>query len=282
MSKDTFKEIIFIIIGVIITAIGVEYFYAPNNIAAGGISGLAIVLNSYMPNFGIGAISLVLNIIIFTIGYIILGKEFGLKSIITGIGFSVVIWIIESFFEPFAITDDLMLATIFGTVISAFGIALVFNNNSSTGGTDIIAKILNKYIHINLGMSLLIVDMFITVLCIIRFGLNIGMYALLSIFILGILIDKFIDGFNSCKDVFIISEKNAEISYYIMNELQRGCTYLQGKGAYTDKDFKIIYAILGRNEFIKLKLYIKSVDSKAFITVRESHEIIGEGFKKLE
>ena len=168
MSKETFQESIFIIIGVIITAIGVEYFYAPNNIAAGGISGLAIILNSYFPYFGIGVISFVLNTIIFALGYIILGKEFGLKSIITGLGFSVVIWIIERFLNPFAITEDLMLATIFGTVISAFGIALVFNNNSSTGGTDIIAKILNKYAHINLGMSLLIVDLFITILCIIR------------------------------------------------------------------------------------------------------------------
>ena len=282
MSKETFKESIFIIIGVIITAIGVEYFYAPNNIAAGGISGLAIILNSYIPKLGIGIISLGLNIIIFALGYIILGKEFGLKSIITGLGFSVVIWIIETFLNPFAITEDLMLATIFGTIISAFGIALVFNNNSSTGGTDIIAKILNKYTHINLGISLLIVDMFITILCIIRFGLNIGLYALLGILILGILIDKFIDGFNSCKETFIISEKCNDISKYIMNDLQRGCTYLNGKGAYTNKDLKIIYTILERNEFIKLRSYIKNVDSKAFIIVRQSHEIIGEGFKKLE
>lgn len=282
MDKSKLKESILIILGVIITAIGVEYFYAPNNIAAGGISGLAIIINSYIPSLGIGLITFIANSIIFVLGYLVLGKEFGLKSIITGLGFSAAIWVIERFFSPYALTSDLMLASIFGTVISAFGIALVFNNNSSTGGTDILAKILNKYTHINLGMSLLIVDIIITVLCIFKFGLNIGLYAILSSFLLGIAIDKFIDGFNSCKEVFVISEKNREISDYILNNLERGCTYLQGKGAYTDSELKIVYAILERAQFIKLKNYIREIDSDAFVVVRESHEVIGEGFGKFE
>ncbi len=282
MNKKGLEEYALITFGIILVALSVEYFFAPNNLAAGGVTGLAIVINALLPNLSVGIITLVLNIVLFVVAFWLIGGNFGGKTIFASLGLSVVMWIIEKFFNPFAITTDLVIATTFGTLISAFGMAIVFNNNASTGGTDILAKILNKFFHINIGKSLLIVDILITFSAAFVFGLDTGFYAMLSVIILGIAVDRFIDGFNSSKEVTIISENYKEISEYILNDLSRGCTYLQGKGVYSGNDIKVIYSVLSRNEFIKLKEYIKKIDEKAFISVRESYEVLGEGFMKIE
>lgn len=282
MSKKMVREYFLITIGIILVAISVEYFFAPNNLAAGGVTGLAIVVNNFIPALNIGAITLIVNIILFGVAFLIIGGNFGGKTIFASLGLSVIMWGIETFLSPFAITNDLIIATIFGTLISAFGMAIVFNNNSSTGGTDILAKIINKFFHVDIGKSLLIVDFVITLAAAVAFGLDIGFYSMLSVIILGITVDRFIEGFNSSKEVFIISDKTEQISKFILENLERGCTYLSGEGAYTGKKIKVIYTVLDRSEFIKLKIFIKDTDPKAFISVRESHEIVGEGFKAME
>lgn len=282
MKLNELKQYFLITIGVILVAISIEYFFAPNNIAAGGVSGLSIIVNKLVPAISVSAINLVLNLILLVISFILLGKSFGSRTAITSIGLSIVIWAIETFLKPYAITEDLIIATIFGTLISALGMAIVFNNNSSTGGVDIIVKILNKFFHVNIGTGILMVDCIIIFMAIIVFGVDIGLYALLSVIILGITVDRFIDGFNSCKEIIVMSSKVDEISKFIMNDLERGCTYLQGKGAFTGKEVLVIYTVLGRSEFIKLKGFIKEIDINAFISVRESYEVLGEGFNKIQ
>lgn len=282
MNQKIIKEYSLITFGVILVAISVEYFFAPNNLAAGGVTGLAIVLNSILPNISVGTITLVVNLLLFVVAFALIGGNFGGKTIFASIGLSIIMWIIERFFSPMAVTNDLFIATVFGTIISAFGIAIVFNNNSSTGGTDILAKILNKFFHINIGTSLLIVDFIITFAAAMVFGLDIGFYSMLSVIILGMAVDRFIDGFNVTKEVIIMSDKFEEISKYILDDLKRGCTYFNGQGAYTKKDIKVIYTVLGRNDFIKLKSYIKEIDKRAFISVRECYEVLGEGFNEME
>ena len=225
---------------------------------------------------------MIVNVVLFAVAFMVIGGNFGGKTIYASLGLSVIMWIIEEYFSPYAITQDLIIATIFGTIISAFGMAIVFNNNSSTGGTDILAKILNKFFHLNIGTSLLIVDILITFGAAVTFGLDIGFYSMLSVIILGIAVDNFIDGFNASKEVMIMSDKVEEISKFILEELYRGCTYLKGEGAYTGQELKVIYSVLSRSDFIKLKMFIKDIDPKAFITVRASHEVLGEGFKDLE
>lgn len=281
MNKKIFKEYLLITFGIFLAAIGVEYFFAPNKLAAGGVTGLAIVLNSIMPNLSVGGLTLGLNVVLFIAAFGVIGGNFGGKTIFASLGMSVIMWIIEKFFNPVAITNDLIIATVFGTIISAFGMAVVFNNNASTGGTDILAKILNKFFHIDIGKALLIVDLIITFAAAMVFGLDIGFYSMLSVIILGITIDKFIDGFNTSKEIMIISKKSNEISRYILKDLGRGCTYLKGVGAYSKKDIQIIYSILSRAEFIKLKAFIKEIDKDAFISVRESYEVLGEGFNEM-
>lgn len=282
MTKENLKEYFLITIGIILVAISIEYFFAPNNLAAGGVTGLAIVLNYLFPYIGVGILTLIINLLLFAVAFVILGGSFGKKSIFATVELSVVMWIIEEFLSPFAITSDLIIATIFGTIISAFGMAIVFNNNSSTGGTDILAKVMNKFLHINIGISLLIIDIIITFFAAIVFGLDIGFYSMLSVIILGITIDRFIDGFNTSKEIMVMTKRENEVKDFIINNLSRGCTYLKGTGCYSGEDINVIYAILGRSEFIKLKRYIKDIDPKAFISVRESHEVLGEGFKEIE
>ena len=277
----SFKEYILIAVGVILVAIAVQYFFAPNNLAAGGVTGLAIIIKSFMPSVNLGIITLSIDIILFIVSFIVLGKDFSKRTVVTGLALSGVIWFIGMFLEPYAIVDDLIIASIFGAGIAGFGMAIVFNNYSSTGGSDIVAKIISKYTNMNIGTSLMSIDIVITVLAAIIFGIDKGFYAILSVIILGLVVDRFIDGFNSCKEIFIISEHEEEISKFIMNELERGCTYLDGKGAYTNKEVRIVYAIIQRNEFIKLKAFIKKNDLKAFISVRESYEVLGEGFKEM-
>lgn len=280
--KESLKDYLFIFVGVFLVALSLEYFFIPNNIAAGGLTGLAIVINHYIPAISTGPLVFIMDLFLFVIGFIFLGKNFGVKTIVSSFSLAGMMTFIENFLEPKAITNDLMLASIFGTLITAIGMAIVFNANASTGGTDTIAKILNKFFHIDIGKSLLAVDFIVTLLGAITFGINIGLYGLLSVIINGIAIDKVIEGFHVCKEVTIISKKNDEIGKFIMEELERGCTFLKGAGGFTGKDTFVLYAVLGRSEFIKLKQHISKVDPNAFITVGEVHEVMGEGFKNIQ
>ena len=280
--NEKLKEYIFIFIGVILVAIGLEYFYIPNKLAAGGLSGLAIVINHYIPAISTGPLVFIMDAFLFVIGFIFLGKNFGVKTLVSSFSLAGIMTIIENTISPKALTEDLMLASLFGTLIIALGMAIVFNANSSTGGTDTIAKILNKYFHLDIGKSLLAVDLIVTILAAITFGFNIGLYSILCVIMNGIMIDKLIEGFVVCKEVTIISKEYKKIGQFIMDDLERGCTYFRGIGAYSENDVLVIYSVLGRNEFIKLKQYIAKVDPFAFITVGEVHEVMGEGFKNLQ
>ncbi|SKA87141.1 Uncharacterized membrane-anchored protein YitT, contains DUF161 and DUF2179 domains [Clostridium sp. USBA 49] len=277
-----FKEYIFITIGFMLVALSLRLFLVPNKIAAGGVSGIAIILNSIFPFLNVGMIMLGIDAVLFIIAFAVIGNKFGAKSIYASLGISLTIWLTDNLkiFDK-AITNDLLLASIFGTLLSGIGMAIVFNQNASTGGTDIIAKILNKFFHIDIGKAILIVDFIVTLFAGITFGTNIALYSLLCVIMNGFVIDNVIEGVNTCKEVIVVSTKIDEISNYIINELDRGCTIFKGKGGFTKKDTNILYTVLYRKQFIKLKKFIKDVDNKAFITVSETHEVLGEGFKDI-
>ena len=281
MSKNKFREFTLITIGILLVAISVVYFFEPNNIAAGGITGLAIVINNYIPFISIGPLVLIMDVCLFIVAFLVIGGKFGAKTIYSSLLLSSSMWIMQKFL-PYTVTNDLIISTIFGTLISACGMALVFNANASTGGTDIIAKILNRFFHFDIGKSLLMVDFFVTLLGALTFGIDIGLYGLLSVIINGVVIDKIIAGFNVRNEITIISKSNKEISKFILNDLERGCTFIKGMGGFTGEDTAILYTILERNEFIKLKQHISNIDNNAFITVGEVHEVMGEGFKHID
>ena len=171
---------------------------------------------------------------------------------------------------------------IFGVLISGTGVALLLNQNASTGGTDIGSRILNKYYHLDLGKGLFIIDFFITIAAAITFGFEKGMYALLGVLLYGLVIDAVIAGFNVSKHVIIITRESERLKHFIVQDLQRGATIYTAQGAYTGEAREVIMTILSRRDFIQLRDYIKKLDPQAFISVQNTHEVLGEGFRALE
>lgn len=280
--KAIVKEYFIITLGLILVAVGIEYFYAPNNLAAGGISGLGIVVNHFIQFLTPSVFCFFVNIALFILAFFLIGGDFGIKTLYGTYGLIFIMWVIEKFLNPVALTNDLMLASIFGPAIIAFGMAIAFNANASTGGTDIIAKLLNKYTTFNIGISLAIIDILVTVAAAIVFGVDTGFYAFLCVILNGFLIDKFIAMFNKTKQVTVISDKNDEISKFIIETLDRKCTYFKGSSANSGESKEIIYAIVKQKELNKLKDFIDKIDEKAFITIGQVDEVRGSGFPKLE
>lgn len=276
------KEYGLITVGALLVALSLELFLAPNKIAAGGVTGMAIIINSFLPKLSIGLLTLIMNIILLMVGFVFIGNKFGAKTIYSSLSLSAFIWIMDKIIAPnVAVTRDLLLAAIFGTLMSGIGLGIVFNQNASTGGTDILAKILNKFWHMDIGKSLLVVDFAVTLLAAISFGIEAGLYSLLCVIMNGIVIDRVIEGLNVSKQIMVISSENELIGKFIIEELDRGCTILHGRGGFSKKDTYILYTVLGRKEFIRLKSYIKDVDPKAFISISNTHEVLGEGFKDI-
>ncbi|WP_194192365.1 YitT family protein [Clostridium chrysemydis] len=277
-TKEYIKEYFLITLGVFFVTVGIEYFYAPNDLAAGGVTGLAVVVTNYFPALDVGSFTFITNLVLFILAFIVVGGDFGVKTIYSSFGLSGMLWFFDGVIKPDALTNDLFLATLFGTLFTAVGLAIVFNQNASTGGTDILAKILNKYTSFNIGISLLCVDFIVTLLGAITFGADKGMYAVASVIINGPLIDRLIAFMNQRKQITIISEKTEEISKYIRVELKKGCTYLKGEGAHTGDSKKVIYSVLNKKELDKLKEYIEEVDTEVFYTIGVVDEVKGKGF----
>jgi uncharacterized membrane-anchored protein YitT (DUF2179 family) len=281
MSKKI-KEYILITLGSLLVAVGIYYFLVPSNLAAGGVSGLAMVIGRFAPGLPIGLMMMMMNVILFIIAFIFLGSGFGAKTIYSSLSLSGIIWLLERVFPiSKSITGDMFIELIFGILISAIGMGIIFNQNASTGGTDIIAKIINRYLHIDIGKSLLLSDFSITLLAALAFDARTGMYALLGVVINGFVIDTVIEGLNISKQVMIISSKQDVIKAFILNELGRGATVYTAKGAFTDTQKEIITTTIGRKEVVKLKNFVKQTDNKAFMTIIDAHETLGEGFKDM-
>ena len=275
------KEYLLTTIGVALTAIALEYFFFPCDIAAGGVSGIGLVVNK-VSGLDTSIVVLVLNILLFILAFIVLGKSFGAKSIYATVMLSVFMWIIEKILKPGILTENMFLASVFGSILLGMGAAIVFHQGASTGGTSIIAAIISKFTPIGIGISVLLTDSFVCLLAISVFGVDKGLFGFFSVILIGLIIDKFIDGFNTCKQVFIITSKEKEIVNHIIKNIDRGCTVINGNGGYTGSDVKIIYTVLNSNQFIALKKHVKEIDPAAFLTVNDSTEVLGEGFKAYE
>lgn len=280
MVRKSIEDYVVITFGLMLLAISIHFFLVPHNLAAGGLSGFAMVLNFYFPFLGVGIIMFVGNLILFIIGFIFIGRDFGVRTVYSSLMLSVMIAIMEKTIpmnKPF--TEDVFISLVFGSVIGAIGIGIVFNRNASTGGTDIPAKILNKYLNIDIGKSLLIIDLVVTTLALVVFGAETGMYATLGVVINGFAVDYVIEGLNITKKLEIISEKGDDIRDYIICELKKGVTIYEGRGGFKGEKKAIIITVLEKKEFIKLRHFIRETDEDAFVIVHNVHEVLGNGFK---
>ncbi|MPQ44920.1 YitT family protein [Clostridium tarantellae] len=214
MTKEKFiefmKDYAIITFGVILIAFGIEYFYAPNSLAAGGLSGLSLIIYHFIPQISMWAIQALGNLILFIVAFILVGSDFGSKTIYATALLTGIMAFMEKIIGVYAFTNNLILAVIFGTLMVSFGLAIVFHRNASTGGTDILAKILNKYTNFNIGISLLCVDFCVTIASALTFGLDKGIYAFIAVIANGILVDKFVLLLNKRKESII--EETIEIA----------------------------------------------------------------------
>lgn len=274
------KEYGIITIGVAIVVFAFEFFFFPNQIASGGVSGLALVINN-MLGIETGIVMVICNVILFLLAFIFIGGSFGIKSMYAAFSLSIILSIIEKNYTPVALTDDLMLASIFGSALLALGSVIMLTQDATTGGTSITAKLLNKYVNIDFGKGLLISDSIVILLAMYTFGVELALFGLLSVYLTGTLIDKFVDGLSISKQVMVFTKEEKLISNYIMKDIDRGCTVFYGKGGYTGENNCVILTILTRRQFMKLKQFIKNNDPDSFVTVNDTSEVLGKGFKSL-
>jgi len=281
--RQQVKEYVLSTFGVILTALGLVVFFIPNNIAAGGASGISMILHRMVPSVPIGVWLYMINALLFLLGFLIVGKDFSFKTIYSTFALNFFIDFFDRLLSiPKYQEQDLMLAVFFGDVLAAIGMAITFANNSSTGGTDIIAKILTRYFHSPMGTTLLIVDFAIGITAGFAFDIRTGMYSLLAIIINGITIDFVLKGLELSVTMMIISKKPEEVKKYILENLGRGATILKASGVYSGKDIDVLYVALRRRELGEVLHLIKNIDKDAFVIVTEARYVLGEGFKRID
>ena len=272
--KNKIKDIIVLNLGLLLVSSGFYYFLIPNNLAAGGISGLAIIISKLFNGISIGLLLVVMNIVLFLVGFIFIGFKFGIKTIYSGFAISLMIWIMEYIYPITSpITEDILFELLFGILISAIGLALVFNQNASTGGTDIIAKILNKYIHIDIGKALLISDFVIVLMATYVFGVEIGLYCIFALIINGFLIDFVIEHLNTCNKVIVISSAKDQIYEYITKEFKIKSVWYKCENSVINERQDIIITILSKKQIQELQRYTKKVDPLSEILINKVYRV---------
>ncbi|MCI9457994.1 MAG: YitT family protein [Oscillospiraceae bacterium] len=278
-----FWDALFFLLGSLLYAVSVNVFSAPNNIAPGGFTGIATMLN-YLFGLPIGITILVMNVPFFILGAVQLGKKFLAKVIAATILSSVVIDLTAPFMPAYR--GDMMLCCIFGGILSGAGLALIFLRGGATGGTDLIAKLVSKYVRfISLAHLLLIADIVVVLTTIpVYRTIESPLYAFIFIFVTTKVIDMVMYGNDSGtgKMMFIISQKNQEIKKHILEDMDRGVTELKSRGGYSGIEGEVLLCAVRRGEMHRTLDIVKKADDRAFVIVGDAHEITGEGFKEGE
>ena len=254
----------------------------PYNLTIGGTAGLSIALSKFFPEISVGVFQLGINIILFILAFLLIGAEFGGLSIYATIVVSVSLIGFEKMFPNIKpLVDTPFMSMIVGVGVTAIGIALTLNQNASTGGTDIVGKILNEYIHVDISVGVFIADFSVVVMGYFAYGINAAMYAIVGILFNAVVIDKVLTGYKTRIKVYINSRKWEGINDYILNVIVRGSTLYEVKGGFNKSERVMIETILTRPEYIKLMTFIKEFDNNAFVNVATVSEVSGEGFSYL-
>ncbi|MFW2487436.1 YitT family protein [Clostridium chromiireducens] len=274
-ALENINKVFFMMIGAALASIGLEIFLIPNNIIDGGMTGISIMA-SYLTKVQLGIFILIFNLPFVIIGYKQIGKTFALSTIFSVICFSIGVTLLH----PISgITQDILLATIFGGIILGVGVGLIIRNGGSLDGTEIVAIILDKRSAFSIGEIVMFFNLFILGSSGFIFGWDRAMYSLLAYFIAFKAIDITVQGLDESKAVIIVSDKNKDISEAIIDRLGRGLTFLEGKGAYSGNETNVIYVVLSRLEIAKLKNIVNGFDEDALITIT-SVEGTGKKYRK--
>ena len=264
-----------IFFGTFIIAVGVYFFMNPNHIISGSITGLAVVLVNFIP-LSLSVMTLILNIICIILAFLFIDKTFGTKIIFISILLPVLLFVFETVFpDPGSPTGNIALDVVGMIVVICFGQAILFNANAASGGLDIIAKIMNKYLHLDLGQAIIIAGMVTVASSYFAYDLQTVIIGALATYFSGLVLDYFIDEFTGKIRVCVISEHNDEFRRYVIENLQRGITVYTATGGYSDAQKSEILAILTKKEYGQFMDYVQSKDPNAFVTISNVKRVVG-------
>lgn len=271
--KDKIIDFVSITIGITIVAAAVFFFMIPSNVAVGSITALAMVVAQYIP-LSISTLTLIMNVILLTLGFLFIGRDFGVKTVYTALCLPVVLGIFERIFpNNVSLTGDQTLDVVGYICVVSIGQSILFVRNASSGGLDIVGKFMNKYLHIELGRAVGLAGMVVAFMSILVSDLKTVILSILGTYFGGMLLDHFIFGSTIKKRVCIISKKEEEILEFILHELHSGATKYHAYGTYSDAQYIEINTIVDKNEYLKLMNFITKVDPSAFVTVYAVNEL---------
>lgn len=269
-----------IVLGCLIGAAAYPMFLEPCHIAPGGLTGVAMIINSFT-QWPVGVTSLVLNIPLFIIGYKSMGRVFAFRSLVATVLFSVMIDGLTWINTP-ALTEDPMLGTIFGGVLLGIGLGMILRGGATTGGTDMAARVVHRYLpFLSVGMFVFLIDCLVVVAAAFCFDVMSALYALICIFVNGKVIDAVMLGLSKNKACFIMTAEWETVNSRILREMDRGVTLLEARGGYTGGERPVVMCVLPPQEVARLKAIVREADETAFMFITEAHEALGEGFSSL-
>ena len=269
-----------ITVSMMIMTIGVYFFKFPNHFAFGGVTGFSTVV-SELTRWSASQFTFIANMVLLVLGFLFLGRDFGIKTVYASLVMSAMLPVLERFF-PMAqpLTDEPLLELVYAIFLPAVGSAVLFNIGASSGGTDIVAMILKKYTSFNIGSALLYTDLLVTLCSFVVFDVQTGLFSFVGLTVKSLVIDNVIESINLCKYFNIICDEPEPIIDFIVKKLHRGATVCTAEGAYTHGKKAIIFTALRRPQALALRRYVKSVEPTAFILITNTSEIIGKGFQK--
>lgn len=267
MIKKIIKEYLIITFGAFLAAVAIYFFMLPSHIAVGSGSALAMVLSNFIP-FPVSVIQFVLNVFLLILGFVLIGPEFGGKTVYASLSLPVMIGIFEKIFPNFqSLTQDPLLDMICYIIVVGMGMAILFSHNASSGGLDIVAKIMNKYLNIGIGDAVSISGIVVALSAAICYDAKTVVLSVLGTYFGGLVVDRFIFGLNIKRRVCIISPKLDEIVEFILHDLHSGATLNEIIGAFDKQPKREVITIVDKNEYRLLMDYVKKIDPKAFVTV---------------
>ena len=279
--KEKLKHFSLLTASTLIMAVGTYFFKFTNNFTFGGITGLAVLVAD-KTSISASDFSFIVNMLLLVLGFVVLGKKFAAKTAYCSILLSVALSTLERVCPmDHPLTDQTMLELCFAIALPALGSAILFNIGSSSGGTDIIAKILKKYSSFDIGKALLVTDIMITVAGCFVFDIKTGLYSFLGLTIRSFMIDNFIEGFNLSKYFNVVCDEPEPICNFLVHELKRSATIVHAQGAFSGKDKYIVFTVLSRPQAVRLRNFIKENQPSAFMLISNTSEIIGKGFHSI-
>ncbi len=266
-------------LGTVLMVLGIYFFKYTNHFSTGGVSGMSVILAHYFP-ITPGTVGLMINLFLLVVGYLFLGKSFGIRTTYVTLLQSVLLWGMERILPMSApMTDQPFLELIFAVALPGVGSAILFQAEASSGGTDIVAMIMRKYTTLDIGRALLVSDCIITFAACFAFGMTIGLYSILGLVIKSLVIDLVIENINTNKCFHIITAHPACIEEYIITHLKRGATRLHGEGIFTHEGREVILTVVNRRQAVLLRRFIRATEPSAFLLITNTSEIIGRGFR---